>query len=184
MRADAKRNYDRLVEAAREVFREQGYDASLDEVAKRAGVGPGTLYRHFPNRDALLDAIMQVWVARVHDTVEKALAFEGSPRDLLLGWFQEYVRLISMHRGGPAKITSAMGDPDSPIHTKCQVLRDAHGRVIAALREQKALRDDVDTLQVIRLVGGIATVADQSQLDDDAVRPLLEVVADGLVRQR
>ena len=62
MRADAKRNYDRLVEAAREVFREQGYDASLDEVAKRAGVGPGTLYRHFPNRDALLDAIMQSWV--------------------------------------------------------------------------------------------------------------------------
>ena len=64
MRADAKRNYDRLVEVAREVFREQGYDASLDEVAKRAGVGPGTLYRHFPNRDALLDAIMQGWVDR------------------------------------------------------------------------------------------------------------------------
>src|SRR5690242_14742591 len=65
MRADAKRNYDRIVEVAREVFREQGYDASLDEVAKRAGVGPGTLYRHFPTRDALLDAIMQSWVDRV-----------------------------------------------------------------------------------------------------------------------
>ena len=64
MRADAKRNYDRIVEVAREVFREQGYDASLDEVAKRAGVGPGTLYRHFPTRDALLDAIMQSWVDR------------------------------------------------------------------------------------------------------------------------
>ena len=59
MRADAKRNYDRLLEAGRAVFREQGYDASLDEVAKRAGVGPGTLYRHFPTRDVLLDAIMQ-----------------------------------------------------------------------------------------------------------------------------
>ena len=65
MRADAKRNYDRIVEVAREVFREQGYDASLDEVAKRAGVGPGTLYRHFPNRGRLLDAIMQSWVDRV-----------------------------------------------------------------------------------------------------------------------
>ena len=140
MRADAKRNYDRLVEAARAVFREQGYDASLDEVAKRAGVGPGTLYRHFPNRDALLDAIMQSWVDSVGEAVEKTLAFEGPPRDLLLGWFQEYVRLISMHKGGPAKITSAMGDPDSPILTKCQVLRGAHDRVIAALREQGALR--------------------------------------------
>ena len=51
MRADAQRNCDRIVEVAREVFREQGYDASLDEVAKRAGVGPGTLYRHFPTRE-------------------------------------------------------------------------------------------------------------------------------------
>src|ERR1700710_3260972 len=118
MRADAQRNRDRLVEVAGEVFREQGYDASLDEVAKRAGVGPGPLYRHFPTRDALLDAIMQSWVDRVEEAVEKTLAFEGSPRDLLLGWFQEYVRLISMHKGGPAKITSAMGDPDSPILTK------------------------------------------------------------------
>ena len=122
MRADAKRNYDRIVEVAREVFREQGYDASLDEVAKRAGVGPGTLYRHFPNRDALLDAIMQSWVDRVDEAADKALAHEGSPRDLLLAWFEEYVRLISLHKGGPAKITSAMGDPDSPILTKCQVL--------------------------------------------------------------
>ena len=77
MRADAQRNYDRIVEVAREVFREQGYDASLDEVAKRAGVGPGTLYRHFPTRDALLDAIMQGWVLRVDQAVEKTLAHEG-----------------------------------------------------------------------------------------------------------
>src|SRR6187431_2740441 len=125
MRADAKRNYDRIVEVAREVFREQGYDASLDEVAKRAGVGPGTLYRHFPNRDALLDAIMQSWVDRVNEAADKALTHEGSPRDLLLAWFEEYVRLISLHKGGPAKITSALGDPDSPILTKCQVLTRA-----------------------------------------------------------
>jgi len=182
MRADAKRNYDRIVEVAREVFREQGYDASLDEVAKRAGVGPGTLYRHFPTRDVLLDAIMQSWVLRVDEAVEKTLVHEGSPRDLLLAWFQEYVALISMHKGGPAKITCAMGDPGSPIATKCQVLRGAHDKVIARLREDGALREDVETLQVIRLVGGVATVADQGNLGADAVRPLLEVVADGLVR--
>ena len=131
MRADAKRNYDRIVEVAREVFREQGYDASLDEVAKRAGVGPGTLYRHFPNRDALLDAIMQSWVDRVNEAADKALTHEGSPRDLLLAWFEEYVRLISLHKGGPAKITSAMGDPASPIMHKCQVLTAASDRVVA-----------------------------------------------------
>src|SRR6478752_6975953 len=93
VRADAQRNYDRIVEVAREVFREQGYDASLDEVAKRAGVGPGTLYRHFPKRENLIDAILQSWVARVQETVDKALAYEGDDRSLLLNWFEEYVRL-------------------------------------------------------------------------------------------
>ena len=182
MRADAQRNYDRIVEVARQVFREQGYDASLDEVAKRAEVGPGTLYRHFPTRDALLDAIMQSWVDRVEEAADKALTHEGSPRDLLVAWFEEYVRLISLHKGGPAKITSAMGDPNSPILTKCQVLRRVSDRVVDRLREEGALRDGVETLQMIRLVGGVATVADHAQLDADAVRPMLEVIADGLVR--
>ena len=184
MRADAKRNYDRIVEVARVVFREQGYDASLDEVAKRAGVGPGTLYRHFPTRDALLDAIMQSWVARVDEAAEKALVHEGAPRDQLLAWFEEYVALISLHKGGPAKITSAMGDPDSPILTKCQVLTRASDRVFDRLRDDGVLRDGVETLQVIRLVGGVATIADQGGLDADSVRPLLEVVADGLCADR
>jgi AcrR family transcriptional regulator len=182
VRADARRNYDRIVEVARVVFREQGYDASLDEVAKRAGVGPSTLYRHFPKRENLIDAIMQVWVDSVEQAAEKALASEGSPRDLLMTWFVEYVRLISLHKGGPAKITSAMDDPDSPIRTKCQVLRTAGDRVVERLRAEGALRDDVDGLQISRLVGGVATIADQSDLGDDAVRPMLEVIADGLLR--
>ena len=182
MRADAKRNYDRIVEVAREVFREQGYDASLDEVAKRAGVGPGTLYRHFPKRENLLDAIMQSWVDRVTETADKALAHEGSDRDLLVNWFEEYVALISQHKGGPAKLTSAMGDPDSPIRTKCQVLAEANGRVLDRLRDDGALRDDVEPIQVCRLIGGVATVADQGDLEATAVRPLIEVVADGLLK--
>jgi len=183
MRADAQRNRDRIVEVARDVFREQGYDASLDEIAKRAGVGPGTLYRHFPTRDALLDAIMQSWVLRVDEAVEKTLAHEGPPRDLLLRWFEEYVALISLHKGGPAKITSAMGHEESPIRTKCQTLAAANNRVLDHLREAGALRPDVDSVQMCRLVGGVATVADQGELDAAVVRPLLEVVADGVLAQ-
>ena len=72
-----------------------------------------------------------------------------------------------------------MGDPDSPIRTKCQVLAGANDRVIDRLREDGALRDGVETVQVCRLVGGVATVADKGDLDAAAVRPLLEVVADG-----
>ena len=100
---------------------------------------------------------------------------------MLLYWFEEYVALISLHKGGPAKITSAMDDPNSPIRTKCEVLEAAGDRVLDRLREQGALREGVDTTQVARLVGGVATVADQGDLDAAAVRPLLEVVADGLL---
>ena len=184
MRADAQRNRDRLVEVAREVFRDQGYDASLDEVAKRAGVGPGTLYRHFPTRENLVDAIMQSWVERVDEAAEKALTHEGSPRDLLLAWFAAYVDLISLHKGGPAKITSAMGDASSPIAPKCGALTRASDRVVTRLQEQGAVRPDVDSVHVCRLVGGVAAVADHGELDASAVRPLLEVVADGLLLTR
>ena len=181
MRADARRNRDRIVEVARDLFREQGYDASLDEVARRAGVGPGTLYRHFPRRDDLLDAIMQSWLDGVNEAADKALAHEGSPRELLVAWFEAYVALISLHKGGPAKITSALGDEASPIHTKCQALTGATERVLARLRQEGALRDGVDAVQAARLVGGVATVADSGDLDPSVVRPLLEVVADGLL---
>lgn len=181
MRADAQRNRERLIEAARVVFREQGYDASLDEVAKRAGVGPGTLYRHFATRENLVDAIMQSWVEQVEEATAKALAHEGPPRELLLAWFSAYVALISLHKGGPAKITSALGDPASPISNKCQVLTAATERVLARLRDERALRPDVDSLHVGRLVGGVAAVADQGGLGPSDVRPLLEVLADGLL---
>src|ERR1044071_720703 len=87
VRADAQRNRERIVEVARVVFRERGYDASLDDIAKKAGVGPGTLYRHFPTRDALLDAVMQAWVDRVDDGADKALTREGAPRELLAARF-------------------------------------------------------------------------------------------------
>jgi AcrR family transcriptional regulator len=179
MRADAQRNRDRLVEVARQVFREKGYDAPLDEIAKKAGVGPGTLYRHFPTRDALLDAVMQAWVDSVEIATDKALAREGAPREVLLAWFQAYVGLISSYKGNPAKLTSAMGDPESPILTKCQVLAGANDRVIEHLGD--ALKPDVEPIQLARLIGGVATVADNAELDADAVRPLLEVVADGLL---
>jgi AcrR family transcriptional regulator len=182
MRGDARRNRERIVEVAREVFREKGYDASLDLVAKRAGVGAGTLYRHFPTREALLDAVMQRWVDRVNEAAEKSLAHEGGAREQLLAWFESYVALISAYKGSPAKITSAMGDLGSPIVTKCQALAQSTERVLGQVAAEGALRDGVETLQVTRLVGGVATVADQGDLDPAAVRPLLEVVADGLLR--
>jgi AcrR family transcriptional regulator len=184
VRADAKRNRDRIVEAAREVYREHGYDAPLDLVAKRAGVGAGTLYRHFPSRDVLVDAVMQGWIDRVTEATEKVLAFEGPDRDLLLAWFDTYVGLVSLHKGGPAKITRAMGDCDSPIRSKCGVLSGAAGRVIDVLVERGSLREGTDPVQMCRMVGGVASIAEAGELDEPAVRSMLEVLADGMLAQR
>jgi AcrR family transcriptional regulator len=182
VRADAQRNRDRIVEVARGVFRERGYDASLDDIAKKAGVGPGTLYRHFPTRDALLDAVMQAWVDGVTETTDKALTYEGPAREFLLAWFEAYVGLITVHKGGPAKITGAMGNTDSPIATKCRTLVAATERIVEHLQAHGSLREDVDALQMCRLVGGVAVVADQGGLDPDAVQPMLAVIADGMLR--
>jgi AcrR family transcriptional regulator len=184
VRADARRNRERIVEVAREVFRERGYDASLDEIAQRASVGPGTLYRHFPSRDALLDAVLQEWVALVSDTTDKALTHEGPAREFLIAWLEAYVALISLHKGSPARITSAIGAEDSPIATKTVVLVGATERIVDHLRAQGALRADVDALGMCRLAGGVAMVADQGELDAMAVRPLVAVLADGMLRYR
>jgi AcrR family transcriptional regulator len=181
MRADAQRNYDRIVEVARQEFRTNGYDASLDEIARLAEVGPGTLYRHFPNRETLLNAVMQSWVDEIQNSADKALASEQPPREMLVSWFEDYVTQITLHRGGAARITSAMGQQDSPIAHKCQVLASANAQVLERLVDDGALPADIDAIQVCRLVGGVATVADQGELDAASVRPLLEVIADGLL---
>lgn len=179
MRVDAARNRAKIIEAAREAFRTRGYDAPLDDIAKAAGVGPGTLYRHFPTRESLVDAVMQAWAERVDDTVGKVIAEGGTSRELLLRWFEQYVELISYHKGGPAKITRAMEDETSPIRTKCQTLRAANAQIIEQLGDD--LRPGVDSLQFARLVGGIASVVDQGDLPPASVRPMLEVLVDGLL---
>ncbi len=182
MRADAQRNRDKLVEAARLVFREKGYDAPLDDIAKRAEVGPGTLYRHFSSREALIDAVLQSWVDQVNEAAEKALACETNPRDRLLAWFEAYAARLVAHKGAAAKITAALGDEASPMVAKCRAYAAANQRVLDSLEQEGALRAGIEPLQVLRLIGGVSTVADQGSLPPAAVRPMLEVIADGVLR--
>lgn len=179
MRADAQRNYLKIIEAAREAFREKGYDAPLDEIARRAGVGAGTVYRHFPTKEALYDTIMDTWIDKVGAATDRAIEGDRAPREVMLGWLETYVDLISTYKGGPAKITAAMGDDESSLLAKCQILIGANQRVIDFLGP--ALRPDADPLQVARLAGGVAVVADLSDLNNSTTTALLEVVADGLL---
>ncbi|MFC3807158.1 TetR/AcrR family transcriptional regulator [Terrabacter sp. MAHUQ-38] len=181
MRADARRNYDKILATARIVFTERGTDSSLDEIAKRAGVGPGTLYRHFPTRAALVDALMQDWTDRVAADADAAIATGQPAREMLLGWFEHFIDHITLHRGAASKICAAMDDPASPMYRKCRVMGDANRRVIEHLDARGELRTGVDPANVMRLVSGVASVADTSHAELD-VRPMLEVVVDGIVR--
>jgi AcrR family transcriptional regulator len=182
LRADAQRNYDKLVAAAREVFAERGAEGSLDEIAKRAGVGPGTLYRHFPTRDDLIDALMRDWSARVLADSVTAVEAGLPARETLERWFTDLIKHLTLHRGAAAKLSAAFDDPSSPIYRKCQMLADANERVVSHLTETHALRDNVESRQIMRLVSGIATVADASGISSEEAAPMLDIVIDGILR--
>ena len=181
MRADARRKYDRILEVATDVWFKQGIDASLNEVAKRAEVGPGTLYRHFPTREDLLNAVMKDWVERIQEAADRAVASSQPPRELLLTWFEEFVAHICQHAGAAGRLVAAMDNPGSPLHGKYQVLVEANARVIDRLRADGAVRGGADSADICRLVLGVAAVADHGKLDPSAVRPLLGIVADAVL---
>jgi AcrR family transcriptional regulator len=182
MRADARRNYDKLIAAAREVFAERGAEGSLDEIAKRAGVGPGTLYRHFPTRDDLIDALMRDWTDRVVADSKDAVAAGEPSRETLAHWFEAFVGHITLHRGAAAKISAAMDDPTSPIYRKCQVLGSANQDVLDYVAESGDLRDGVDARHVMRLVSSIASFADDPKTGPESIGPMLEIVIDGILK--
>ncbi|MCW2751182.1 MAG: TetR/AcrR family transcriptional regulator [Aeromicrobium sp.] len=182
MRADARRNYDKLIAAAREVFAESGAAGSLDEIAKRAGVGAGTLYRHFPTRDDLIDALMRDWTDRVDADSQHAVAAGLPARETLTQWFGDFIGHITLHRGAATKINAAMDDPASPIYRKCQVLGTANKRVLEYVATTGELRDGVDSRHVMRLVSSIASFADDAQITSPETLPMLSIVIDGILR--
>jgi AcrR family transcriptional regulator len=181
MRADARRNRDKIVQAAQEVFAERGAEGSLDEVARRAGVGPGTLYRHFPTREDLIDALMCDWATRVVADSQAAVEDELPARETLTRWFAAMVAHLTLHRGAAARLSAAMDDASSPIHGKCQLMSEANERVVARVAERGALRPDIEPRRVMRLLTGVATVADTADLPPEEIASMLDVLVDGIL---
>lgn len=182
LRADAQRNYDKLIAAAREAFAERGSEASLDDIAKRAGVGPGTLYRHFPTRDALIDAVMREWVLRVQSDSKAVIASDAEPREALAAWFTDFIGHLSIYRGAAAKFVACMDDPSTPIFRKCQVMSAANDDVLSHIAKSGILRDDVDSREVMRMVSGVAAVVDQASLKPKDAEPMLTIILNGITR--
>jgi AcrR family transcriptional regulator len=174
-RADAARNYDKLLAAALEAFTTEGEDASLEGIARRADVGIGTLYRNFPTRQALLEAVYVDEVAGICRAVEE---FEGEkPWDALTGWLRRFAGYATTKKALMNELMPYM-TADSPTFQYCrEEIRVAGAPLLAAAQASGDVRPDVDFMDVVRMVGGIATMANA---DPAQVDRILDVALDGL----
>jgi len=176
LRADARRNYQRLLAAAGAAFAERGADdVSLEEIARRAGVGIGTLYRHFPTRQTLLEAVYRDQVDAL-DARAAELIQADSPAAALAEW------LAAMVTFGKAKRGLTTGMLDSELLSSCRdVLHGATETLLARAQQAGAVRADVQGADVIRLVHAVSIAADLGQDPGQADRMLALVLA-GLLR--
>ena len=174
-RADAQRNYDKVVAAAREAFAERGASTSLEEIARRAEVGIGTLYRHFPNRQALLEA---VYVGELEDLCRSASDLEAlEPWDALVAWLHRFVAYMGTKQALAQELLDYV-DRDAELFKSCRAALYAAGEpLLARAQEAGTVRADTNLSEIIQLIGGIAKIpaAEPGQIDH-----ILNIALDGL----
>ncbi|HEY2552626.1 MAG TPA: TetR/AcrR family transcriptional regulator [Streptosporangiaceae bacterium] len=180
MRADALRNYQRLLTAALEAFTEHGADdVSLEEIARRAGVGIGTLYRHFPTRQALVEAVYRDQVEALRDKAQALLDSEEA--DQALGeWLRALVDFGSTKR---SLVTALMATTDkSEMISACgTVVRASAAALLERAQQAGLVRPDADVADVMRLVHAISVMAAERPPADEAQSGrLVDLVLDGL----
>lgn len=180
MRADARRNYERLLQVAAEAFAEHGENASLDDIAKRAGVGSGTLYRHFPTRQDLLEA---AYVDRLEAMAARADVFAAQlpPGEALVEWLHEVCVGAIQVRGMKALLGSAVSDGSSAAATVCGTcMKDAARRLVEAAQREGSLRRDIDPVEVLRLAHGVASASELADGRGTQIRRYLSLLTEGL----
>ncbi|MCW3064168.1 MAG: transcriptional regulator TetR family [Solirubrobacterales bacterium] len=174
-RADARRNYDSLIAAAREAFTERDRSASLEDIARRAGVGIGTLYRHFPTRADLIEA---VYVEEVEALCRSADDLRDAPPwDALVGWLRRFVGYVATKQA-LAEELFAVADRDAEVFKSCRVAFYGAGEpLLRRAQETGAMRSDLSIDEVLALVGGIAKIP---AMDPATIERILSVALDGL----
>lgn len=181
LRADARRNRDSLVAAATAAFTTQGVEASLEDIAAEAGVGIGTLYRHFPTRAVLIEAVYRSELERLCDAAATLLA-ERAPDEALAEWMQRFVAHVAAKRGMAQALKSAVasGDGSSELFAYAhQRIRTAAGQLLAAASAAGLVRADVEATDLVRAMSGICLGSDLSASTEQA-RRLVALLMDGL----
>ena len=174
-RADARRNYEKVLAAAREAFAEGGESTALEEIARRAGVGIGTLYRHFPNRQALVEAL---YVDEVEEMCRSAAELDGAdPWEALNGWFERFIAYIGTKQALASELLNYM-DQSAELFQVCRSsLFEAGEPLLKRAQEAGVVRPDVTIGEVIQMVIGIAKIP---STDRRQTEHILRVALDGL----
>ncbi|MCW2496842.1 MAG: putative transcription regulator [Jatrophihabitans sp.] len=178
LRADARRNHDLLLETAGALFAQKGIDVSLEEIARTADVGIGTLYRHFPSRDALNEAVYRREVELLCDGVDELIA-TNSADDALAAWMGAFATYVARKRGMAVALKSALG-------ADAELFSSSRRRMIAALDQLLAnavsaglIREDVDSEDLLSAMSGICMASPDAAFAD-RTRRLVDLLIDGL----
>jgi AcrR family transcriptional regulator len=176
MRADAQRNYDRLVTAARQVFAQEGGGASMESIAKEAGVGIGTLYRHFPKRIDVVEAVYREDVDEL-TTVAESVTATMEPWPALVAWLEAFVRYAMGKKRFLNELHEAFEkNPDLRSASRERIV-SALGLVLTPAQEAGVVRKDIDAPDLMQLLGSMCMSA---TLTPDQGGRLLVMIQDGL----
>lgn len=175
LRADARRNHDRLLAVAAATFAERGVEASLEDVAKHAEVGIGTLYRHFPTRDVLIEAVYRREVEQLCDGATELLA-TMAPDEALAQWMR---RFVATKRGLAMALKSVISAESDLFAYTHQRVRAAIDSLVRAATQAGSIRSDVDPADLLRALSGICLFTDQAEWRQQACR-ITTLLMDGL----
>ncbi|AYF76743.1 TetR/AcrR family transcriptional regulator [Nocardia yunnanensis] len=177
MRADARRNYERIVSTAQQAFTELGPDAALEEIARRAGVGIGTLYRHFPSREVLIEAVYRSNIEALSARAGVLLETH-SPETAFEYWLREHVAWVRLNRVLATTLKAGM-DRNTPTFQLCRtVITAAAAQLLDAARAVDAIRPDIEAADLLRLAHGIGIACESTT--PEATERMVAVTIAGL----
>jgi AcrR family transcriptional regulator len=157
-RADAQRNRERILEIAKKAFTQNGANVILDDVARQAGIGPGTLYRHFPTREALLEAVYRTEVEKLA-AAERRFAAEMSPVEALRAWMLLFVDYIAAKQIIAPALNTLIADPSRLFATSSAQVKGAIHSLVSRAIQSGDMRPDLDPLDLLRALVGVSNVA-------------------------
>jgi AcrR family transcriptional regulator len=176
-RADAERNRDRVLEVAKEAFTRSGPDASLDDIAKQAGVGPGTLYRHFPSREALIEAVYRTEVEKLA-SAERKFAETMPPIEALRAWMLLFVDYIATKKLIAAALNTLVGDPKKVFEASYNQVWEAMRALVKRAVKSGDIRKDLDPIDLLRVLIGVSSVSTSPDWQQSA-RRLVDILIAG-----